>query len=66
MSKAKKDETESQAPSTTSVLYAPEGITGCSYNGVEYTVSEEGTVEVVNEAVNSLVEHGFTTSKPKA
>jgi hypothetical protein len=45
-------------------LNAPEGSTGCSFDGVEYTVDEKtGTVEVPDEAVASLLDHGFTVAK---
>lgn len=41
-------------------LKAPENSTGCSFDGVEYDVDEKGFVEVPDEAVESLLSHGFT------
>lgn len=61
----KKKEEQTEVPSTTTKLWAPEGVTGCSVAGNEYTVGEDGTVEVDNAAVNELIDHGFSTSKPK-
>lgn len=63
---AKKEDTQPATPSTTTKLWAPDGVTGCSVNGNEYEVAEDGTVEVENEAVPQLIDHGFVTSKPKA
>jgi hypothetical protein len=40
-------------------LKAPENSTGCSFDGVEYDVDEKGFVEVPDEAVESLLSHGY-------
>lgn len=42
-------------------LIAPENATGCSHEGVEYDVDEKGFVEVPEEAVSALLDHGFKT-----
>lgn len=51
-------------------LIAPENSTGCSFDGVEYEVDAKGFVEVPEEAVLALLDHGFKTApverKPKA
>lgn len=41
-------------------LKAPENSTGCSFDGVEYDVDEKGFVEVPDEAVESLLSHGYS------
>lgn len=41
-------------------LRAPEGATSCSLAGVEYTVTEAGTVRVPPEYVDHLAQFGFT------
>lgn len=40
-------------------MKAPEGTTGCSFNGEEFKVAKDGTVEVPAEAVAQLKDHGF-------
>jgi hypothetical protein len=44
-------------------LYAAEGVTGCSYGGESLKVAKDGTVEVPEEAIDSLLSHGFATSR---
>ncbi len=52
---------KAETPEGFAVLYAPEGCTGCSFDGTEYEAAE-GTVTVPVEAVSQLQGHGFTTS----
>lgn len=40
-------------------MKAPEGSSGCSFDGEEYKVAKDGTVEVPAEAVAQLMNHGF-------
>ena len=54
---AKKDTTPAQKEGFATLL-APDGATGCSFGGTEYTVVD-GTVQVPVEAVNDLTAHGF-------
>lgn len=42
-------------------LRAPEGATGCSWNGVEYPVDKKGRVAVPEAAIGALMAHGFAT-----
>lgn len=42
------------------VLIAPEGATSFSHAGETYEVLEDGTVEVPEDAVVTLMDHGFT------
>lgn len=46
-------------------MIAPEGTTGCSFQGESYDVAD-GVVCVPVEAVAVLFSHGFTTSKESA
>jgi hypothetical protein len=52
---------KTETPEGFAVLYAPEGCTGCSFDGTEYE-AEDGVVTVPVGAVLSLLDHGFTTS----
>lgn len=58
--KAKSQKTE--IPEGFVVLHAPDGCTGCSFEGTEYDADND-TVTVPAEAVSQLLSHGFTTSK---
>lgn len=51
---------KAEVPEGFTVMYTPEGCTGCSFDGTEYEASE-GTVTVPVEAVSQLLDHGFTT-----
>lgn len=42
-------------------MKAPEGCTGCSFNGEEFEVDKDGNVDVPEEAVAELSSHGFVT-----
>lgn len=44
----------------TTKMKAPEGGTGCSFDGIEYEVDSKGCVTVPEEAVPVLSDHGFT------
>lgn len=46
-------------------MKAPEGTTGCSFNGEEFKVAKDGTVEVPAAAVAQLMDHGFTVVASK-
>ena len=47
----------------TAKLKAPEGVSACSFDGEEFAVdADTGTVDVPDEAVAALVEHGFTNA----
>lgn len=62
-------QTRAPAPSTPKAkvpegfveLYAPEGCTGCSFEGTEYEVAD-GIAVVPFAAVGDLLCHGFTTT----
>jgi len=47
-------------------LFAPEGTSGCSFDGDEYKVAEDGTVDVPEKAIEALTSHGFATSREEA
>ena len=53
---------KTEVPEGFAVLYAPEGCTGCSFEGTEYEVTD-GAVTVPVEAVSQLLGHGFVTSQ---
>jgi hypothetical protein len=40
-------------------LKAPEGVTSASFGGVQYDADADGMIDVVPEAVEALVAHGF-------
>jgi hypothetical protein len=44
-------------------LKAPEGCTSASFNGEVFEADKNGIVEVPEEAVVALLDHGFTTPK---
>lgn len=46
-------------------LAAPENVTGCSFDAVEYTVDAEGMVDVPDEAVEALAAFGFAPPQAK-
>ena len=47
----------------TAKLKAPEGVSACSFDGEEFAVDVDTcTVDVPDEAVAALVEHGFTSA----
>jgi len=45
------------------ILQAPEGGTGCSFEGESYECDADGQVIVPVEAVPDLMSHGFTIPK---
>lgn len=47
-------------------LKAPDNCEGCSHDGQEYPVDDKGFIEVPDEAVTPLLDHGFTTVPSKA
>lgn len=44
-------------------LKAPEGCKSCSHDGIEFEVDKNGVVDVPDEAVADLFNHGFTPAK---
>src|SRR5438105_753418 len=44
------------------LLEAPDDVGGCSVGGQEYSVNEDGLVEVPVACVAALQEHGFVTA----
>ena len=47
-------------------MKCPEGGTGCSFDGVEYTADDKGVVDVPAEAGSALLDHGFTVVQGNA
>ncbi|UGY15125.1 hypothetical protein HAP48_0042475 [Bradyrhizobium septentrionale] len=44
-------------------LFAPEGVNSFSHAGHEFTVAEDGTVEVAEHVVEHLIPHGFVSGE---
>lgn len=51
-------------PSKQYTMNAPKGATGCSFDGKEYKV-EKGQVTIPEEAVTSLMDHGYEIASAK-
>lgn len=47
-------------------MKAPDGTTGCSVGGESYKVDKKGFVEVPEEAVADLMQHGFVIELDEA
>jgi hypothetical protein len=55
--KSKKSDREAAAGYA--LMSAPEGVTGCGIDGVDYQADDQGVVEVQSDHVASLVNCGF-------
>jgi hypothetical protein len=56
----KNKKSDREAAAGFALLSAPDGVTGCGVEGVEYVVDDQGVLEVQSDHVAALVERGFT------